>query len=535
MKIKKSNVIKIISATFKWEVKDRVIFKGGRGFYLGTIIAIKQANKKLRIELDIGKNKLVPFDSDKIVGIPIKKKNKKVIREAELKKWLDKKATKKMEKGRKVVSSEPKDKLKKVKVKVKPEKKGRKPKGKIDIIPKAKPVWKKGDRILHIGYDGTGETGTLSNKMKDGRWKVKIDQGYDRYYTDDDFVGRAIKKKSKKDIPKKDIHKWLDGDDAIAFKAKKKGEYDSLFEFIAKIKDLKAHLAKLDDKIERGHRSGARGKDSGPMERAMERLQPTYNEHTIVEHFLKFPKKKPTDDVISAWEEMLQSKGNKVKHKKQSAERAAKAATTKIKIGKKSYLPDDLVNKKVEWRSHSYKDPGEGVVVKVDLKRERVHCANGWKVPFSNLRKVVKTSKEEDALVKIMEDPKKLVGKTIVWYNKRSGSDEEGRVVSATKTKIKLDTGWRILPGSIVKLKNVKGAKDQTPVTAEDLVGKKVTWTSKGKKRRRGYRTFSVGGGQREAKVLEAKGKERVLCDNGYTVPIGMIQTVNGKPFERWK
>ena len=97
MKIKKVDLVKVLATSYDWEEGDRILIdRGKKGIFIGTII--KSSGKKLKVELDVGRTKLLPFDSDKIVGVGTSKKSKKPIKESDMKKFLDKKETKKWEK-----------------------------------------------------------------------------------------------------------------------------------------------------------------------------------------------------------------------------------------------------------------------------------------------------------------------------------------------------------------------------------------------------------------------------------------------------
>jgi hypothetical protein len=222
---------------------------------------------------------------------------------------------------------------------------------------------------------------------------------------------------------------------------RKSGLRDHIRELASKSKsDLKSKIDKLEFKINRimnrAHRASMRYDDAGPLDIAYEKVEPLQHKILLMKHALSGKGSIPKP-VVEAWESLQESKKYQDEDKEERKKRKQEAETKIIKIGGKKYNFKDLVNKVVTWSSK--KNPnGKGIVVKVNLLKERVKLDNGWAVPIRMLKTVKASSGGEKVAVR----PKELIGKKIEWISSKTGETHSGIVISAGSERVKTDNHW---------------------------------------------------------------------------------------------
>jgi len=162
-------------------------------------------------------------------------------------------------------------------------------------------------------------------------------------------------------------------------------------------------------------------------------------------------------------------------------------------------------------------------------------------------------SESKEQQKKEKEKHSHLVGKMITWKShKYPGQTMSGRVLKVKSGRrggvmVTTDTGWRVPVELITKSQEPpKSEKTKSPVTAKDLIGKKVSWKTKftpGYKTIRGsfgrarYEKQAPPGydpetGTASGKVTEAKGSKVVV--GTWRIPLTLLHEVDGKKFKMW-
>jgi len=127
-------------------------------------------------------------------------------------------------------------------------------------------------------------------------------------------------------------------------------------------------------------------------------------------------------------------------------------------------------------------------------------------------------------------DAEKYLGKKVFWTSRKTGREESGRAISISyrgrTPRVKTDTGWSV-PVAMITRSEEASAEEQRKVrvSPRSLIGKQITWKSGRKTLRLGQPT--------SGRVVRA-GPSKVKTDNGWSIPLGLIETADGQPFSEW-